>query len=271
MKIDIICCYYRQIQYLPFFAWGIEQNKDEIERVIIVNDEPWDDDEIVKIMDTLPVPVTLLDHDHAGEGTHGVARCFNQGLSRATTDYAFLTSFDQILTPGTLLDILDLASPSRMVLGRVDSISSSTKLEDLPDPTIIRKDMYDSHILKLRANPGMVCIGSWRNGHTLVDVDAHFEIGGFDERFVRWGYGLEDQDYAIRWLLEFGRHSIVWGDSSSWHFAGDKPSATDPKKAEWNPEAVKIVNDNLNRLYTKHNIIPLERCYYQHKKGEEYA
>ena len=126
------------------------------------------------------------------------------------------------------------------------------------------KSSYDKAIQELRVNSGELRIGVWRNGHNLIHRDSHNKIGRFDERFVEWGYGLEDQDYCIRWLLRFGRNSIVWSESSSWHFAGDTPSAlADPYKSTWHPDAVKVVNDNLNLLYQKHNIIPLKRQYYK--------
>lgn len=262
MKVDVIACYYRQAHLAPFFFWGIHENIEEIGKLIIVNDEPWNDAELVQVMahaGEIGVETACLEHTH--KGTHGVASSFNQGAAYSQNEYVFFTSFDQILTPGTLCEITDMASIQRMVLGRVDSISTSTGLDDLPNPTIIRPDIYANSIEQIKQ--GVLVVGCWRNGHTLVHRPSHLRLGGFNEKFVEWGYGLEDQDYCIRWLIEYGLDSILWGDSNSWHFAGNRPSAEDPKKSDWHPEAVKTVNNNLNRLYKKYKVQASKQSYFQ--------
>jgi hypothetical protein len=262
-KVDIVCCFYRQHALAPFFWWGISENREYINNVIMVNDEPWDDRAIERMQALVPEGVTAvwLDHAHAGKGTHGVARCFNQGLRLAATEHVFLTSADQILQPGTLADSLEFAAEGRIVMGRVDSIDMGTTLADLPEPTVIRPDMYSVEIPALRAQRGQVMVNSWRNGHTLIHLPSHLAIGGFDERFVEWGYGLEDQDYCARWLTAYGEHAIWWGDGASWHFAGAKASNLTNKK-EWDQRAVDAMNATLRKMYVALDIPPSRRKVY---------
>lgn len=263
MKVDIVSSFYHEHAYAPFFWWGIAENTETINNVIVVNDEPWEDRAVERMQALVPegVNAIFLDHEHGSESSHGAGRCMNQGAQVASTEYVLFTTADQILSPGAVADAVELAAPLRMVLGRVDSIAMDTQLSELPDPRILRPDMYSREIPALRAQHGQVMVNSWRNGHTLVHLPSHFVIGGFDERFVEWGYGLEDQDYCARWLTAYGEHSIWWGDGQSWHFAGDKPS-NQTSKIEWDQRAVDALNTTLRIMYKRLEIPMDKRKFY---------
>lgn len=272
--VDVVCCFYRQERFAPFFFWGIRENREEISRVIIVNDEEWTERAlraILKEVQELGVPVLLLAHPH--RGTHGVARSLNQGLRRVQTEYAVLVAFDQIFQPGAIADLLDNAAPGRMVIGRVDGISERTPFSALPDEVeILRPDMQAGFIPELIARNGKnfdIC--AWRNGHNLVHVQSHTDIGGFDERFVEWGYGLEDQEWCIRWLLRHGRGSIWWSTAATWHFVDERPSAFNPHKSEYHPDAVDLTNERLHELYRTYDVPPQDQKFYQLRNPDAQA
>lgn len=212
-KVDITVCFYRQAHRAPFFWWGIEANKEHINRVFVVNDEPGSLD----LGAPEGINVTYLSHPHEG---HGVGRCYNEGAALSTTDYILFLAFDVILAPGAVRKMLALANPDTMVLAPLDNISEYTTLTSLPHPEVVLSDMEDRLGLWDRHHKQARVFLSARNGYTLVDRRAHNLLGGFDQEYCKLGYGLEDYDYGLRWVDEFGYDKIVRATSArSWHFA----------------------------------------------------
>jgi hypothetical protein len=247
MKVDIVACFYRQKELAPFFFHGIANNKECINSVIIVNDEPWSDDNQIQIPEGLP-PIVLLDHVHEG---FGVAKSLNEGIMAATTDYVFTMSFDVILPEHTLEMMAKLTQPDTFVVGSLDHIDPETELDDFPNPDIIVPDWKPSRHDYLKG------IGrAWKychNGHNLWHRKAFMSLGGFDSSACTHGRTCEDHEFAVRWQKAFGAYSMTFCDTRSWHM-GDRHLASREEKRP-TPQARKLLATSLAELYGKRYIL----------------
>jgi len=253
MKVDIIASYYNQWAYSPFFEWGIKQNADHIGKVFVVSDGPFRKQDYVQSV--LPEAV-LLEHD---KFPHGVGPSLNQGIAASTADYVFTMSYDQILTPGLLERMFSHAGAHKLVIGSVDSISDETLLDDLPHPTVTRRDTITQ-----RASFFNDTLRSWvyaRNGCTLINRETFNALGGFDQRYAEIGYGLEDLDYGARLCTKYSLKSIILSQARTWHFSSNEPTPEERKAKTPKPEAFELLTQALATLYQAKYELFAEKLY----------
>jgi len=178
---------------------------------------------------------------------HGVAASFNQALRQVMTEFVYTTSFGQIMAPGCLESLIGVARPGLLAMGRVYTILPDSRIDEFPTPRIVSAEDTLRDIPVLQQARRQWKLG--RNGNTLIHVPSHERLGGFDERFGEIGYGLEDTEYAARWLDEFGWDSLAFVPAGSWHF-GDTPKE---KRQRWKkipkPESFHLLIRTLTRLY----------------------
>lgn len=224
--MDLLAVYYHQMAAIPFFRWGLDQNRDSFRKLILLSDARWEEGEEVRLRELLEgIPTIFIDTERPDNPRwHGVGKLYNLGIQECTEDFAFFTSVGQILAEDCLSIAEDDAAQNLMVLGMVHTIAVDTRADELAAPRVIKKDCYLEKFETCWANPDkMVEYMIWRNGHTLVHVPTYRELGGFDENYCALGYGMEDYDLGIRWLTKFGRRSIVAGNSYSWALEKSSP------------------------------------------------
>jgi hypothetical protein len=202
-KADVIVVYYRTMAAKwPVCVDGLRENLDRINRIVVVNDEPWDSD----TLDTLrgyaaDLPIThWLDHPRPEGPWHGVGVSINQGMRLCTERYVLQTQAQQRLAPNYLQAHLRYAEPKTLLLAPVHQI------HPWPDGPVVKSDFY----LPL-LEQSIALNRRWRtarNAATLVDREFHWQVGGQDEVYASLGYGNEDYDFGMRWLLAGG--DIVW-------------------------------------------------------------
>lgn len=214
MKIDVVVCYYRQFRFWEAVAWGLIQNKEHISRVIVVNDEPWED-QPARMAGVLPMPASFLEHKHDG---FGLSRSANQGLAAVEGDYALLLEGDEVLPPGSLEATLKGVHPGHLLCCRKVYINEDWKPGS--DPTFLEGDHRVDYLTRRWSlRPWVFCSG----GHLLIHLPTHHEIGGFCEDYQ---YGLHDYDYAARWAYHVGMDSVLFGGGLIWHLGSGRGRKT---------------------------------------------
>ena len=129
MKYDVVVAYYRQEHNWPVVAWGLEQNAARINRVLVVNDEPWSE-----FKPTLNgIPVVLLDHPHDG---FGLTKSYNQGMREATTDFVLLTQGDEILVQDFFTQCIGALKDKSILYPIVAYTEPDVELADMPPPFV---------------------------------------------------------------------------------------------------------------------------------------
>lgn len=214
MKIDLVIPFFRQEKFWPLVAHGILANADCINRVILVNDEPWIDPrrtaiEIgVKGLTGFP-PLVFLDHARNDFGAH---RCIRQGAAAVETEWWTHIDGDIILAPGALAKISSEPERGLMLCGLAHDVEDDITLDLLtPTPPIERRDRRE----------GMTTAG-WQEARDLFIFSSredYFEMGGHDIAYP--GYGCLDYDVAMRWLMHFGPDSIeICNTAVAYHLGG---------------------------------------------------
>ena len=188
MHIDIVIDFYRKGAHWPKVAFGLAQNIDHINRVIVVNDEPWTDEgRLLFWRDPIhldPTKLLLLDHEHEGFGS---ARCVNEGMRAVETEYWMVLNADVMLGPDSLADTLALAAPRTIIYPFVD---------DIP---VHFEDGFSS---PFTGAPWRY----YRDFCALEHTASSLVLGGRRE-FPSWGYS--DHDYGCRWALHFGLDKVL--------------------------------------------------------------
>lgn len=196
MKVDVVVNFYRKFKEWPLVVWGLQRNKDYINHVIVVNDEPWTDatkDALTIVADGLPL--VLLDHEHHGFGGH---RCINQGMHEVQTDYWCAIDADTFMVPRALEQLCEGASPQVIIYPPVHDIALDTTVDELDKPVIIREGGYAMRTA--HREPWSV----YRDLLTFEHTESSLALGGRSE-FT--GYGYIDYDYGCRWALKYGLHN----------------------------------------------------------------
>lgn len=255
---DLICSFYKQMQYAPYVFRGWAENREDFGAIYIVNDDLWtfkEQQALKALAAKHDLFVELLEHRRPDGRWHGAGMSFNQGIAASDAEYFMLTSFDIVLPPDSVSLMREEAGPERIVIGLVHAIDEGVNIDDYPDFPIARRDLYEPIVAEIHAGVRKP-YGSllFRNGHLLGHKPTHQMIGGFDEGYCPLGYGLEDCDYGIRMMTEFDRETaVVYAHSEALHFAGE-PGI---KRADRQPDVG--VYKRLNRAWLK----------YRQKYGEK--
>jgi len=222
MKCDVVCCFYKQQLSWPLLRWGFNENAAFIEKVIVVNDGPAEELDVLR---ELEVPLVRLGHEKKG---FGLAKSANQGIAASTTDFVLLVEGDEILPSDSLARSILHAEDGLLLCCRKRYIDYHTHILDLPNVKFVEEDHRGTK-WKWECEPTekwKMCSG----GHLLISRYAHDLIGGFDESYE---YGLHDYDYAARWMARFGKDAVVFGPQLGevWHI-GNNAHRTNPTPSE---------------------------------------
>jgi GT2 family glycosyltransferase len=188
-KMDVVVTYYRRPHLFHQVVEGLINNREFIQRVIVVNDEPWTFTNEPRWIRSSCPPVVLLDHEHDG---YGVVRSLNQGVAEATTDFVVNVSDDTVLAPQAIENMLPALAPKRLVYGRLDGVPLHKAVE--------------------AGAPHRICTAAFY----IFDREANNKIGGLDPYFAGT-YGWEEFDYCLRWMLEYGIENVVSGPGRAKH------------------------------------------------------
>jgi hypothetical protein len=204
MRVDVVIDFYRKEAMWPLVVWGLQHNTAHINRVIVVNDEPWG--EWKPTLDD--IPLVLLDHEHDGFGSH---RCTNQGMREVETEYWAVCNADVIMMPGALEALCELAEPQAIVYPETHHIEEDTDMEELEaGPTLVELcHQISPYVMKYVRHEGGHARpyyhrqpwSRYRDLFTLEHASSSKELGGRTE----WrGYGYIDYDYGCRWAMKYG-------------------------------------------------------------------
>ena len=200
MKLDIVMTHYHEDKLWPFVCKGLIANKDYINKVIIVNDGPWEY--------TLPIPngIEILFLDQVKNG-YGVGRAINKGVSFVTTPYFVILQGDFMLANNSLKKNIDCLDEESIIGGPFQDAEPQENGE------IIIADHQDIRLVSNPPGPGIwkAC----RGGYLCLPTQGFRDIGGYDERYIEYGY--EDYDLAIRWFHKFGDDTIGLGAGNAYH------------------------------------------------------
>ena len=189
MKIDIAIGFYRGYDLWPLVLEGLERNRENINQVIVVNDEPWGE----PLVSSLPLK-TFAFPEHQG---FGVSRVINKGFELAETEYVLHIDDDVLLTPNLIEVLLGSIEPGLLVMpnarevGLEEAKAMATENDTKPIQTRVAK----------------LC-----NGRTFAP--PWFQITGTiylakRNEFLecQWNedmqdYGGQDYEWAIRWFCQ---------------------------------------------------------------------
>lgn len=217
-KVDVVIAYYRQARHWPKVLWGLRRNAHYINKVIIVNDEPWSEEDYATVT-AEDLSIVKLQHPHDG---FGVCKSYNQGIKAATTEFVLLTSADVVLPPRLIAQKLLYAQPNTLVAGPCTHVEEDS---DPSSPTVIRKDRFEALRHDADSRPWHYVRGVNR----LLHRQAHLDMGGFDERFNEFNY--EDYDHTARWCAKYGLQSIQYCDAPVYHLGDPQHEATKAEKS----------------------------------------
>jgi glycosyltransferase involved in cell wall biosynthesis len=248
MKMDCAISFYRREHLWGEVAEGLDLNRSYIERLIIVNDEPWEITPrgvkgVVALpnrWETPPMKYTLLDHPH--DDPFGASRSVNEGIAAATTEYVLHIDDDIVLAPQALEKLVPLLAPQRLIFGRVENWKEGIDVEQYTEfgracnvniqGTDEPKNALD-HLLHW-------CTG----GFFIAHRESHLSLGGWSEDFIERGW--QDIEYALRWILAYGPKSVIVGTGGAWHMA---PREEEPPRPEYNTEATGAVYEHVLAKY----------------------
>src|SRR3990172_4164249 len=114
MKIDIAIGFYRGYDLWPLVLEGLERNRENINQVIVVNDEPWGE----PLVSSLPLK-TFAFPEHQG---FGVSRVINKGFELAETEYVLHIDDDVLLTPNLIEVLLGSIEPGLLVMPKARGV-----------------------------------------------------------------------------------------------------------------------------------------------------
>jgi hypothetical protein len=249
LKADIVGAFYNQEALAEPVCWGLAQNREQINNILVCNDDLWRPEQIdafkeywlgpiVHVLhesrgediveclmqegtDESYPPMYLLEHPHEG---FGPSTCCNQGFAFSDAEYIMTIGYDQIMPPKTLETILLFAQPNKVIIGSVHHmIPEEFSMDLLPDNVKVHTPDWRTAFHQQFFNMNrqwMVC----HNGHNLWPREAVRRIGGFEERYNKFGVTMEDWEFSARWLMAYGPKSMYFGPTYSWHF-GDRHNA----------------------------------------------
>lgn len=269
VKVDIVSAYYDRHDYWPLVVSGLENNADRINRVICVYDGPWPDDRR-PTSDKLKF-VFLNSEEHIGPGAPAVLvnKAYNEAVE---SEYVFQIPDDVVMESGCLDAFCEMADPELLVVGALDYLPPLAKI-DRRLPLVHQSRVGD---YQKRFNVANALGRGWkfaRSGFTLLNTQAHFDIGGQSEEF-RSGYGYEEQEYGVRWALNFGNDSILCLPAMGYHISVPEGKNPWPNLYEPNLEllvksAVKLYGGRFTRSWR--NEVPNRDCLNLFLEDQEKA
>lgn len=213
-KVDVVVAYYRQHQRWNQFLQGVRANERYINRVIVVNDEPWDKDNKAEfdafyaVENPPQIPFVFLSHAHDG---FGVCKSYNQGMAAAETEYVYVTAADVLMPARHIARLLMLAQPRCIVAGPVNHVTEDATLPLNPEK-ILRTDRFMSLVDDPDSRPWQYVRGANRLFHRASFLQ-------FDERFNEFNY--EDYDHTARWVTNYGFDSVRYDKDAPVFHLGD--------------------------------------------------
>ena len=217
LKVDIVIDFYRKWRHWPRVAWGLRENSAYINRVIVVNDEPWTSETKAQLRaEDVGAPLLLRDHAHNGWGG---ARCTNEGLHLVETEYWVALNADVVMSPSCLDDTLKLCAPQTIIYPFTDTIPPDTPFSMLDDPYVLKSDsFYDNQDMDvwLQRLPWL----PWRDFCVIEHTaSSHYLTGRLD----LGTHGDVDRIYGCRWALTFGLERILHDGGTAYNLGHFDP------------------------------------------------
>ena len=213
MKLDVVIAWYAQEDLWPLVAWGLNENRESIHRVLIVNDARWTPAQRALLLatmatyDAFPKHV-LLEHKHEEFGSH---RSIRQGAQHVNTGWWVHIDGDIILAPGSLEALSNKPERGIMRCGVMHDVRRDLQVSDLANCPIERADK--------RLDKDVCDWVDVRDGYIFSHAQDYFAIGGHDLLYP--DYGCCDYDIAMRWMMHFGEETIEMApDAISYHLGG---------------------------------------------------
>jgi hypothetical protein len=207
MKLDVVVLFYEKFAEWPFVRKGLEDNREHINKVIVVNDDNWTAEGFKKVSSDI-LDIVHLGHDHDG---FGAADCYNQALKYVTTPHFLHIGGDVVLRKGALAKNIEYIEPGVLVCGLLhDAEIRDGKLHQ------VREDirLSDLHREPPCSEPWYLC----RDGHIIIETAIARALGGYTKYD---GYGFIDWDHAVRWFLyQRDKDAYVITDAVALHIGG---------------------------------------------------
>lgn len=185
MKVDVAISFYKGRADWPLVARGLEQNLEHIARVIVVNDEPWEDDWRPELTDK---PVECF--DLPARDTCGISRCVNHGVFLASSEWVLHLDDDIFLPPGALATMIERIQTTSQVVSI--NLSYDEEIQEpgweyfKPDPPIRAFD------------PSPWNLGA---GACWLAYRKNFLTCPWNEELTT--YGNQDFEWILRWSVLF--------------------------------------------------------------------
>lgn len=218
MNLGLAIAYYKQKDNLPLVAWGIEQNREFVDHVVICSDDILEVGEMSTFkekMDELGIECDVLSHRHGG---NGVNRCLNKAIDYLRTDLITVLAADVVLPPGCLEELARYAPNMKLntlLSGPCDTIKPLTLDELAAGQITLREDLTHTRVT---SDNLFYSLRPWlhtRGVNNTFRRDA-FDKVRYDEAYE--GRGYKDWDFVLRWARTHGTSSIaVQPRSRRWH------------------------------------------------------
>lgn len=240
MKVDVVINYYRKAKEWPFVLKGLEDNKECINNVIVVNDELWGDGRLSE--GDMAGCIKYLEHPHDG---FGVARSVHQGVEAVETEYICNIDADVIMTPGSLKKNLSYVESELLILGTLHDVGEAEELHDIHNPEILRRDWR-------AITPSTEDFRNIREGWWIARKEDYQACGGHDRRMKE--YGMIDYVFALRWMTHFDRDSYWLAPGVGYHIGGiDTPEQKATKKTS--PGNIKTFDLTYKKFLEKEGLL----------------
>lgn len=181
-RCDVVVAYYRQEKFWPVVSKGLWDNREAIQTVFVVNDEPWG--QVPEVPEGLHC--VFLEHEHEG---FGLCKSLNQGLAEVGTQYALIIEGDEVLPEGSVATSLACMRPGMLLCAGKLYVEPG---EGHPFKVLEGDHRDRIHRGWLKSRPWIMCSG----GHLMVDTEKARDVS-FDEDYTE--YGCHDYDFALRW------------------------------------------------------------------------
>jgi len=226
MRADVLITFYDQFDKWPLVLWGLVNNKDSINKVIVSKDGRWGDKGLTAIGSGLTIQ--LVEQDHVG---WGAGTTINNGMRHVESDVVCCIDADMALAPGSLANSLRYMNDVGLLAGRVIDTSPDVHLEPISRQTdagdrsiemtlVCEQLRHDQRGVQFRSPLPL----NLRHGHYLANTRKWLDLGGqpTDEFKVDGVDAYFSQDYvlAAKWMMAYGRDDFAWGGGHAYHLGG---------------------------------------------------
>jgi len=235
-RVDVVMTFYHKWRDWLLVVRGLEANRDYINRVIVVNDEPWEEKTLELCPPPKEIPTLFIGHPHNG---WGAARCANEGAEKVDTEF-FL---HLMLGTDSILESLKIAKDGLLLACLMDDIPESYEVIYVSQGGLrIKAKMFarDTRV----ENPRTPKPRNLRAGHYLAHTETWKSVGGHDltPPLDTKRHSL-DYSLAARWMLKNGEDSFMVGGGTALHL-GAKVFTGNPEPDPIDAES--IVNNTLS-------------------------